>query len=413
MRRRLAAILILAGALTMNAGAGAAAGRATPERIVSKRVRILTEDRYRAIEKEWKAYTQAHPKDPTGWAERAKAARYAGAPCEEYVKFAEEAVRLDPDNAEACATLGAFRCEMYCPSQPADPGEAIRLLERALKLDSGLDEPHYTLWVLRLSQGKPEQAAGHLRALLDAGQFPEPLIDLGYNMLVGAEPNAIVLTNGDNDTYPPLALQVGRGFRTDVAIVNLSLLNTPWYRRQLRDGPLHVPVPLLEEKVQGMPSQAALAGLIKRLGKDGWKRPLYVAVTVYRKQYSIPNQLSLEGVLYRVLPERSDEIEISRDLLARNLGELYRLDSASSLGIHWDQFSALGPLMMNYAVAEGRLATGLAGAGDMARAREEMRRALTLCEFHQCSDIGRKLLEEWGNWDAKAPELAKWRKKFE
>lgn len=411
MRPRLATILILAGALMM--AAGAAARGPTPERIVSKRVRILTEDRYRALAKEWREYTQAHPNDAAGWAERAKAARYAGVPCEEYIKYAEKAVRLDPDNAEASATLGSYRCEMYCGSQPADPSEAIRLLKRALKLDPGLDDPHYTLWVLLLSQGKSEQAAGHLRALLDTGRFPEPLVDLGYNMLVGVELNAIVLTNGDNDTYPPLALQTGRGFRTDVAIVNLSLLNTLWYRRQLRDGPLRVPVPLLDAKVKGMPSQAALKGLIENLTKDGWKRPLYVAVTVYRKQYSIPNKLSLEGVLYRVLPSRGDEIENSGERLARNLGRLYRLDSASSLGINWDQWSSLRPLMMNYAVAEGRFAASLAGAGDLARARGEMQRALTLCEFHRSSGIGCDLLEEWGEWDAKSPELAKWRKKFE
>jgi hypothetical protein len=413
MRRWLATLMIAAGALAWSAAHEAAAAGRTPERIVSMRVRILTKDRYRDLEKEWRDYTEAHPTDPMGWAERAKAARYAGAPCDEYVGYAEKAVRLEPDNAEACATLGSYKSQMLCPGQPADPSEAIRLLERALELNPGMDDPRYTLWVLLLSQGKTEQAAGQLRALLDAGALPEPLVDLGYNMLAGAEPNAIILTNGDNDTYPPLALQVGRGFRTDVAIVNLSLLNTPWYRRQLREGPLHVPVPLLEGKAEGMQSQAALTGLIEDLAKDGWKRPLYAAVTVYLNYYKIPNTLSLEGVLYRVLPGKGGELEISGDRLARNLGSRYRLDSAMSLGLDWDRWSALRPLMMNYAVAEGRLATYWAGAGDLAKARGEMNRALELCAFHHSDSVGKDLIEEWAGWDGKSPELANWRRKFE
>jgi tetratricopeptide (TPR) repeat protein len=412
MRRWIATMMIGAGALAWTAAQGAAAAGPIPERIVSMRVRILAKDRYSELEREWGEYTKAHPSDPVGWTERARAARYAGAPCDEYVGYAEEAVRLQPDNAEACATLGSYKSQMLCPGQPADPSEAIRLLERALKLDPRLDDPRYTLWVLLLSQGKTEQAAGQLRALLDAGALPEPLVDLGYNMLVGAEPNAIILTNGDNDTYPPLALQAGRGFRTDVAIVNLSLLNTLWYRRQLREGSLRVPVPLLEGKAEGMQSQAALTGLIENLAKDGWRRPLYAAVTVYLSHYKIPNTLSLEGVLYRVLPSRGDEIEISGDRLARNLGNRYRLDSARSLGLDWDGWSALRPLMMNYAAAEGRLATYWAGAGDLEKARAEMNRALDLCAFHHSGGVGKDLIEEWSGWDAKSPELAKWRQKF-
>lgn len=413
MRRWLVAVMICAGALAWAAAHDAAAAGPTPERIVSMRVRILSKDRYHELEKEWTDYTKANPFDPVGWNERAKAARYAGAPCDEYIGYAEKAVRLQPDNAEACATLGSYKSQMLCPGQPADPSEAIRLLERALKLDPRLDDPRYTLWVLLLSQGRTEQAAGQLRALLGAGAFPEPLVDLGYNMLVGAEPNAIILTNGDNDTYPPLAVQAGRGLRTDVAIVNLSLLNTPWYRRQLRDGPHRVPVPLLWGKVEGVPSQAALTGLIENLAKDGWKRPLYAAVTVYLDHYKIPNTLSLEGVLYRVLPGTGGEIEVSGDRLARNLGSRYRLESAKSLGLDWNRWSALRPLMMNYAAAEGRLATYWAGTGDLGKARAEMNRALDLCDFHHSGRVGKDLIQEWSGWDAKSPDLAKWRQKFE
>ncbi len=79
--------------------------------------------------------------------------------------------------------------------------------------------------------------------------------DFAWDYLQSCAPNAIIFTNGDNDTFPLWYAQETEGIRPDIRIINLSLLNTDWYidqmKRQAYQSP-PVPFSLTHDKyIQG------------------------------------------------------------------------------------------------------------------------------------------------------------------
>jgi len=148
--------------------------------------------------------------------------------------LADRALRLDSVNSFALQVKGQLRNAQYDTKNPlVHAGSARMFYNRAVAADSTNGNVWEVLWVQALVHGDTALESRVLRSL-HTGAFYTPAARAYARWLLSSlPPNAILLTNGDMDTYPLRVAQKMESFRDDVTVVNVSLLNLKSYYTSL------------------------------------------------------------------------------------------------------------------------------------------------------------------------------------
>lgn len=147
--------------------------------------------------------------------------------------------------------------------------------------------------------------------------------DYGWNILISSEPNAVLITGGDNDTFPLWCLQEVYGIRKDVDVVNLSLANAKWYIKQLKST-LGIPMSWSEEDIDSLFVFRDQFGNIHRLqnqvvaeiiNTNYKRRPINFANTIAQSSRtymgrSLDSLLTLQGMVWRLDRDQGDKYQV-------------------------------------------------------------------------------------------------------
>jgi tetratricopeptide (TPR) repeat protein len=235
----------------------------------------------------------------------------------EAVTSARAALALDSCSAFAHTVLAEAVNPIVGEWEGAHSDTTWHHIMKAVACDSTDGNPWLIGWGEAIRRRDPLTMRRSLRRLVETGFLTRTAMAYGRWMLRALPPNAILITNGDMDTYPPGAVQEVEGFRTDVAIVNRGTLNTPWYARFVRDH-AGVVLPFDDEQLQNLkafrnsqgklitPSDQIFRAWVDARIRGSLERPLTIAPTVDEPYYAaIRSHLRYAGAFREVTDERS------------------------------------------------------------------------------------------------------------
>jgi hypothetical protein len=213
-----------------------------------------------------------------------------------------------------------------------------------------------------------------------ANQISPGLLAYGYNVLMSMKPGSILLTFGDNDTYPLWLLQDVFNIRTDVVVFNTLLVLEPEYgkaifrKMNMPDvSSLYDPIKIMyrEKNIIDFIFKNKLASRSIYVGLTGWKQMEaskktngYISSSKQIREYD--KNLYLEGLVLEYSTNNIDNLA----LLRNNFENKYVLDYLRNTFEYDISSEIIAKLNINYLPGIFKLYEHYTQSRDMSNAKK-------------------------------------------
>lgn len=184
----------------------------------------------------------------------------------------------------------------------------IRWLENAYQLRPTDLETYDSLIAYYESHGDEAGVKKFCKHLYQSQDIATGLLEYNYNVLMSVANNAILFTNGDNDTYPLWLLQHVKGIRPDVAVFNVYMIQQPAYlNRMLKTKGIAIAL----EKFSELDDDHRIPELCNAIATASPATPIYFALSVDNGHTkSLAKNLYVTGLASRYSPRRLDNLAL-------------------------------------------------------------------------------------------------------
>ncbi|MBL7782686.1 MAG: SUMF1/EgtB/PvdO family nonheme iron enzyme [Saprospiraceae bacterium] len=183
--------------------------------------------------------------------------------------------------------------------------------------------------------GNSEQVASSCREWYASGQFSSGLLDWNYNALMSLEPDALLVTQNDNDTYPVWMLQYALQVRPDVHVLNLDLLQNQAYRDQV----------VRRERLSFIHVGSSLSEFLQGCVSTKNVFPTYFGIMTDKSRLeTTKNSLYLTGLALKYSARPFDNIAVLRN----NYENRFRLDYLKLPMAYEADPAAIAQINLNY-----------------------------------------------------------------
>lgn len=297
---------------------GISGGETIPEKVYRIVYTQKSNEWYLEQAKLWKAEVDKNRENVEAWMNLYLANRYADWP-EGYGGFSDDKqARL----SQIVAEIGKVAPNSYEYNylkffNSNEKKENLSFLEKAYALEPDKPDTYYEFIVYYKLLGQDTKASEFLKKLYDSEDEATGLVNYNYNVLMSTEKDAILFTNGDNDTYPCWMLQVAKGIRSDVTVMNISMIRKIEYLKELLD---QRNLNIITNELPESKSSDFASALCKLINQKYPKLPIYFAMTVYSGfTEPISDNLFMTGLAYKYSPTRIDNIAMLKNNWEHNL----------------------------------------------------------------------------------------------